>query len=304
MDKITEALTKLLPEDQVKEVSDAVAEMLEEGKSSLEKEYNDKLEEAYGQLSQELKEAENTAYQGYEESYGIINDLRNRLEMQREEYEQQLEEGYEEAYQYLLAEREKNNNLEVGMYEEYDGKLAEMKEYIVDKVDQFLHNKGQDIYEQARRDIINDPRMAEHKVVLDKIVDLTAGYLSDEEAALATSTKLDEAQVKIEELLGQKRVLEAKIVRMDKDKKDLTEAVNYAKNVITEHEEKTVLKEQKERAEKAKTVEGKGRNTTEEYEIVKEEYTPEEKAAEQETEIMEGLGVDFDQLHKLSGLNS
>jgi len=304
MDKITEALKKMLPEDQVKDVSGAVEEMLTEAKSALEKEYNDKLEEAYAQLSKELKDAEGTAYQGYEESYGIINDLRNRLEMQREEYEQQLEEGYEEAYQYLVAERDKNNNIEVGMYEEYDGKLGEMKEYIVDKVDQFLHHKGQEIYEQARRDIINDPQMAEHRVVLDKIVDLTAGYLSDEEASLATSSKLDEAKSKIEELLGQKRVLEAKIVRMDKDKKDLSEAVNYARNVISEHEEKTVLKEQKERTETAKKVEGKGRGHNDKYEVIKEDYTPEQQRAteEEDAELMEGLGVDFDQLQKLSGL--
>ena len=163
-DKIVEALKKLLPEDQINEVASAVKDMLDSAKTDLESEYNDKLEEAYRQLSEEMSNAEKTAYQGYQEAYGIIADLRNWLEMQRDEYNKALEEGYEEAYQMLLQEREKNNTLEVDMYEEYDKKLGEMKDYIVDKVDQFLQFKGAEIYEQAKRDVLNDPRMAEHKI--------------------------------------------------------------------------------------------------------------------------------------------
>jgi len=52
------------------------------------------------------------------------------------------------------------------MYEEYDNKLNQMKSYIVDKVDEFLQLKGSEIYEQARRDVLSDPRLAEHKVNL------------------------------------------------------------------------------------------------------------------------------------------
>ena len=166
MDKILKALKNLLPEEQVSDVAEAVKGMLNESKSELEGEFNSKLEEAYGELSTELKQAEKVAEKGYEEAYGIINDLRNRLEVQREEFEQQLEEGYEEAYQYLQDERKKKDNIEVGMYEEFDGKLGDMKEYMVDKLDQFLHHKGKEIYEQAKRDVINDPRMAEHRVAL------------------------------------------------------------------------------------------------------------------------------------------
>ena len=159
MDKIVEALKNLLPENEVNEVANAVGEILEQAKEKLEAEYNQKLEEAYAELTGELAEAEKIAEQGYEEAYAIIGDLRNRLEIQGQEYKDALEEGYEEAYQMLKAERAKNENLEVEMYEEYDQKLAEMKEYIVDKVDQFLQLKGHEIYEQARRDVLADPRL-------------------------------------------------------------------------------------------------------------------------------------------------
>ena len=151
MDKIVEALKKLLPQAEVNEVADTVNELLEQAKTSLETEYNQKLEEAYAELTNELAESEKTAERGYEEAYAIIGDLRSRLEVQGDEYKAALEEGYEEAYQMLKTEREKNQNLEVEMYEEYDGKLSEMKEYIVDKVDQFLQLKGKEINHQSIR---------------------------------------------------------------------------------------------------------------------------------------------------------
>lgn len=234
MDKITEALKKLLPESEINEVSAAVKDMLEQAKVNLETEYNQKLEEAYAELTSELATAEKTAENGYEEAYAIIGDLRNRLELQGEEYKSALEEGYEEAYQMLKGERDKNQQLEVEMYEEYDKKLAEMKEYIVDKVDQFLQFKGQEIYEQAKRDVLNDPRMAEHKVTRDKIIDLTSNYLSDDDFASVSSTKLEEVNKNVDEMKGQLRIMEARNIRLSTENTKLNEAVRQSQELITE----------------------------------------------------------------------
>jgi hypothetical protein len=213
-----------------------------------------------------LAAAEKTAEQGYEEAYSIIADLRNRLEVQGEEYKSALEEGYEEAYQILKAERAKNQNLEVEMYEEYDKKLAEMKEYIVDKVDQFLQFKGQEIYEQAKRDVVNDPRMSEHKVTLDKIIDLTSNYLSDADFASVSSSKLDEANKSIEEMKGQLRLMEARNIRLSTENTKLNENVRQAQEIISENrkalsrdKKSSVITEQKERSERAKNVTGRGK---------------------------------------------
>ena len=266
MEKIIEALKNLLPGSEIQEVSSAVKEMLEQAKANLEAEFNTKLEEAYAELSSELVTAEKTAQQGYEEAYAIIGDLRNRLEVQGEEYKAALEEGYEEAYQMLKAEKDKNQQLEVEMYEEYDNKLAEMKEYIVDKVDQFLQFKGQEIYEQAKRDVLNDPRMAEHKVTLDKIVDLTSSYLSDDDFNAVSSSKLEEACKVVEEMKGQLRIMEARNIRLSTENTKLNEAVRQSQEIITENrkatkvEKKTeTVNEQKERAEKSKNVTGRGK---------------------------------------------
>lgn len=263
--KIVEALKKLLPESEINEVAASVEKMLEEAKSTLEKEYNEKLEEAYSELSNELSESEKTAESGYEEAYAIIADLRNRLETQGEEYNAQLQEGYEEAYQMLKSEREKNNQLEVEMYEEYDDKLQGMKEYIVDKVDQFLQFKGQEIYEQARREVLNDPRMVEHKVALDKIVEVTSNYLSDAEFNVVTSSKLESASKQMEDMKGQLRIMEARNIRLSTENTKLNEWKRQAETVITENTRATaenrkakVITEQKEKIEKAKNATGRG----------------------------------------------
>lgn len=265
-DKILEALKKLLPETEINEVASAVKQMLEQAKVDLEAEYNQKLEEAYTELSSELATAEKTAEQGYEEAYAIIGDLRNRLELQGEEYKAALDEGYEEAYQMLKAEKEKNQQLEVEMYEEYDKKLAEMKEYMVDKLDQFLQFKGQEIYEQAKRDVINDPRMAEHKVALDKIVDITSNYLSDDDFAAVSSSKLEEATKAIEEMKGQLKIMEARNIRLSTENNKLTEAVRQSREIVTETRKEVskvkkneTVNEQKERTEKATNVTGRGK---------------------------------------------
>ena len=259
MEKIVEALTKLLPEDAVAEVTEAVKTELQSAKQVLETEYNTKLEEAYAELSEELKGAEETAIKGYKEAYAIITDLRQRLETQQKEFETSMEEGYEEAYQMLQAEKSKNENLEVEMYDTFDKKLQEMKEYMVDKVDQFLQYKGSEIYENARKELDSDPRTNEHKVALDKIVECVANYIGDEGTAVTDSRKSDELNRKVEEIKAQVKILEARNIRLSAENTKLTEAVREQQKVLTE----SVKAEKKERTERAKNVQGRGRAVNE-----------------------------------------
>lgn len=277
MDKIINSLKKILPDDQVSEVASAVSEMLSEARQQMESEYNKNLEEAYASLSAEVAETEKTAYQGYNEAYSIISDLQSRLENQKEEFEKTLEEGYEEAYQMLLAERNSKNSVESDLYEEYDNKLAEMKSYIVDKVDEFLQIKGTEIYEQAKRDLLSDPRMVEHKVALDKIVSIASDYLTEDEAFFATSSKLDEAKKSVEELRGQLRIMEARNIRLSTENTKLNENVRRASNIISENRQSLaesrkakVINEQKERSVKARSASGKGQLVTENVQVIAE----------------------------------
>jgi len=273
MNKIFNALKNLLPADQVNEVAQAVNEMLEESKKEMEAEFNKNLEEAYAQLTNELSQAEKTAYQGYNEAYQIIADLQERIESQKAEFENTLEEGYEEAYQMLLAERNNKNSVESDLYEEYDAKLKEMKEYIVDKVDEFLQVKGVEIYEQAKRDLMADPRIVEHKVALDKIVNIASDYIAGDEQFFSTSGKLEEARKSVEDLKGQLRMMEARNIRLSTENTKLNESVRRASEVISEsrvNSTKRIVNEQKERGVKAKSVSGRGQLITENVQVITE----------------------------------
>lgn len=297
MNKILEALKNLLPSEQLTEVAGAVDGMLAEAKAELEAEFQSKLEEAYADASGEITKAEKIAETGYEEAYGIITDLRNRLEKQKEEFEQTLEEGYEEAYQLLLGERGKNDNKEVDIYDEYDKKLSEMKEYIVDKVDMFLQQKGAEIYEQAKRDVINDPRMAEHKVALDKIVDITANYLSGEEMAFATSNKLEERMKQLEELKGQMKIMEARNIRLSSQNTKLNENLRHQGDLLNEAKQY----ERKERSQKAKNVSGRGTSHSGKTEVIAEYNEEVSGNREDDTTLVESLGYDRNTLQTLAG---
>ena len=274
MDKILEALGKLLPQDQVKEVAEAVEAQIEAEVASVkaeqEAEYNKQLEAAYAELSAELQEAETVAEGGYQQAFGVISDLRNRLETQRNEFESAIEEGYEEAYQMLLSERGKNENIETTLYSEYDKKLSEMREYFVNKIDEFLQAKGTEIYEQARRDIVNDPSMVEHKVTLDKIVETVSEYITDEDFAVATNTKLAEMQKKLEETQGQLRIVEARNIRVSTENNKLNEQVRHTSQVLREQKEVETATEKKERTEKGKNAEGRGKRVTDNVEVIGE----------------------------------
>jgi len=182
------------------------------------------------------------------------------------------------------------------MYEEYDKKLAEMKDYMVDKLDQFLQFKGAEIYEQAKKDVMNDPRMAEHKVALDKIVEIAGNYLSDEDYAFATSHKLEETKKGLEDLRGQLRIMEARNIRLSTDNTKLTEQVRHAaatinesRKVVTEGRRKETAKnERTERVERSRNASGRGHTHTEEG-VVIAEYANDDSSEINELLVLSGV---------------
>ena len=53
--------------------------------AKLEKEYNERLDDAYSLFSKEKEEAEKVAEEGYRQAYDIISNLRDKLENQKKE---------------------------------------------------------------------------------------------------------------------------------------------------------------------------------------------------------------------------
>lgn len=294
MNKLYEALKNLLPADQVRDVTRAIEDMMTEARAELETEFNNKLNEAYAQMTEELNAAESVTNEGYQQAYDIISDLKLRLESQTREFEESMDQGYEEAYQMLQAEQAKNNKLELEIYEEYESKLKQMKEFFVEKLDAFLQLQNAEIYEHARRDILNDPQMVEHKVAIDRIVDVVGNYLSEDDFAGATSARLSETQKAVEDLRGQIRVLEARNVRLSTQNTKLNESVREMNQVITEGSKV----ERKERARIAGNVSGRGQKVVKKDELVAEFNLPQ---LENNDNLNEGHNP-FNDMLVLSGL--
>ncbi len=271
MDKITEALKKLLPEKEIQPVVEALQEMLDESKKDLEKEFEAKLSNAYEKLANETVQNETISEEGYQQAYAIIQDLRGRLETQQEEFKKTLEEGYEEAFQKIQQEKGKNNNFEVEIYEEYEKKLNEMRDYMIDKLDAFMEFRTNEMYEHAMREILNDPRVVEQKVVVEKMTDILGDYLSDEDISIATSNKLEEAYRTLEDLKVQKKVLEARNTKLSMTNNKLNENLQQVQGLLAEH----TNTEKKERANAGKAS-GKGQRVVEQGEgLIAEYHNPE-----------------------------
>ncbi len=134
----------------------------------------------------------------------------------RHEFETNLEEGYEEAYQMLLAERKSKETLEVDMYDDYDKKLKECKEYIVTKVDEYLEQFWQKLCEAGEQEQ----------------ADLLASWRKVATADDIVETAIGNRKETYDEAVAAKRILEAKNMRMAVENQKLTEQVRELSSMI------------------------------------------------------------------------
>jgi len=259
-DKILEALSGLVSEDNQNAVKELVSSVLEEAVADLETEYNTRLEEAYQLLAEEREKDWEVAKRGYEQAYEAIDDLRSRLDLQQKEHDAKLDEEFEAAYNMLQEERSKNKNIEEELYEEYDGKLDQVKEYIVDKVDEFLSQKGEEMYESALDNVLNDPTVSEQRLAMENIVDVVGRYVTNEDLMLHTNNRVEELATQLESASHRIRQMEAKNMRLMTENNKLGEVAREYNELLEEH----VLNEQNERVEAARKAEGRGHVDTDE----------------------------------------
>lgn len=291
MDKITQALKKILPAEHVAEVAKAVEDVIAERFEEMEAEFQTRLNDAYEQLTEEKKAEEATTVRGYKQAYEIITSLMNRIDEQRVEFEAALEEGFEEAYSELQREKASKSNIEVDLYDEFDKKLKEMKDIMVDKIDQFMSLQEQEIYEAAKREVLSDPAIMEQRIALQKVAEIVAG----EEAAGVPSAKIEEAFRQIENLKGQLRVVEARNVKLSAQKNKLEEQVRKAHDLITE----ATRIERKERVNRRGNASGRGQRVVQEQLI--SEYAAPTNTSANERDLREGHDP-LNDLLVLSGL--
>lgn len=251
---VIKALSGVLPEDTVKTITETVQASFDEALSEIKSEYETKLEEAYADLESAKELSEQEAEQGYAQAYDLICEYKDRLTLQREELERQRDEGFQEAFEMLQEERNKNDELESAIYEEYEQKYADLKKWFVKKLDKFLPTQRDKYYESARKDLLNDPVFSEHRLAFNKILEASAEVLSDEDFAKAFKSKDDNLTNENEDLKKRLRILEGRNTRLATENNQLQESVRAIKTNINE----STREERRVRIERAKKAESRG----------------------------------------------
>ena len=281
-EQILKALEGYIPADQREAVAKTIDSFLEGAVEELDSEYETKLAEIKAGYEKELKEAEEIAEAGYAKAWGIIGDLRDRIETMPGEFEAQVKEEYQLAYNMIQEEKAKTLSLEAD-YSDYSKKQAhKLKEFMVDKLDLFCKENVSKFYETARKDLVSDPTVLEHRLAFDKILDIAGNYLSDEERTFATSSKVDSITRELDTLRGQMKIVEQKNMRLDMEKNKLLEQVRASEKMLTESTQKV---EKKARAVSAANAEGRGSSEVKNTKVIITESTGEErvKQTQQET---------------------
>lgn len=292
-----ELLKKLLPAEHVSEVVKAVEGMIAEEVNKLEADFNAKLQEAYDTVSEEVAQVQETAYVGYKQAIDLIMSQQMQMEAMREEFDNDLDAGFYEAWEMIKAEEAKNKDVELEIYKEFDQRLRAMNDFYVEKIDAFLQLQNAEIYEHARQHILHDPRMLEHRVALDKILEVAASFLSEEDFAGATSSKLEEANAALQKMREDMRVLEARNIRLSSQNTRLSENLRETKQYITE----STQVERKERARTGRNASGRGQRVLGNEQVIAEYNNPQLPSRSEDQTLIESNDV-LNDLLVLSGL--
>lgn len=260
---IMEALAGLIPAEAAEKTTNAIATLLDESVKAIEAEAEKNLEDAYATVAAERAEDWKTAEAGYAQAYEVIEDLRNRLTLQKEEFESHMTNEFGVAKKMLEEEKSKNENLEQAIYEDMNKKLQESREWLIDKVDAFLAKQGEEYYEAARREVLSDPCLAEHRVALERVIDVVGDFVGADKEYVG-GQKAAELTRSLEQAEIAKQRLEAKNHRLMRENTDMQKLVVEAKQMV----EGKLLMEQQERQAKAKKVQGSGKVVMSEREVV------------------------------------
>ncbi len=90
-----------------------------------------------------------------EEAMDYDNAVSGKINKIRQEYETKMSQGFQEAYEMIQSERDKHESQSVEMYQYFEIKLHEIKSFIVEKVDQFITHKGEELHALGEDDFAN-----------------------------------------------------------------------------------------------------------------------------------------------------
>jgi len=316
-----ESFKGMIPEDQTSAVEEAINEFVTDTEGKIKKEYEKTLEESYKDWDVQLKEArkesqtklteaEKTAYDGYEEAKNMLEEKDRQIQTQKDEFEAFLAEQYEEAKKMIDEEKARNDKIEQDLYEAYTQQVQDIKEDLVNKIDDFLGDKIEEISEAVRKELRNSPEVLETKVAYDRIKDIVASSITAEDISESANEKVEALENAMAAIQSEVKALKAKNLRL------ATENQNYEKQTLNESAQNDeVSKREKIRKEAerrvaervAENAEGRGNvvNLTEEDLIKEKENAADEKGNQEK--LVETTANDLGyansaELRKVAGL--
>jgi len=172
-----------------------------------------------------------------------------------------------------------------------------MKETLIDKLDEFMSVQEPEMFEAAKREVLNDPTLVETRVAMKKVADIVADFRSQDDVNEFSNAKLEEACRTIDALKAQLRIVEARNVKLASKNSSLTEQVKDAEQVITE----AAKVERKERMNRRGTASGRGKRVMQNDQEIISEYVQPTTPANREPELTEAHDP-LNDLLVLSGL--
>ena len=255
-DRVLEVLSDLVSNESQEAVTLAVTSLLDETvaelKANYEEEYNARLEEAYAAIVDERRADRQVAIEGYQQAYSVITDLRNRLKAQETEMNSTLEEEYGKAYEKFVEEQKKHEQEIQEMYEHFNQKSQDIQSYIIDKVDEFLGEMGQEYYESVKSEAVKDPAVNKDKLAFQKILEVAAKYLTEDD--LESNQDNKEMQQQIESLELSKKQLESRNMKLLTENQKMQSYLKDTKVLLEQY----AAQEKNERLDEASKVEGQG----------------------------------------------
>ena len=319
--KIMESFKGMIPTDQASGVEQAITEFVEETEAKLKVEYEKTLEESYKEWDEQLKEsrqegetklkeAETTALEGFEDAKQLLEEKKQEMDTQKTEFETFLDGQYEVAGKMLEEEKGRNNEIEQTLYESYSQQIEDIKEDLVNKLDNFINSKIEEISVSVRKELKNSPEVLENKVAFDRIKDIVASSLTTSELEKTTSAKVEELEEGTEDLQKEIKALKAKNLRLTTENSNYqkeAKVINEAVDTDSEEYFEAVRKEAERRvAEKNATkVEGRGdiKEMTE-TDILQENAADdtEKNNKVDEAKKIDGLGYNEEDLLRMAGV--
>jgi len=164
----------------------------------------------------------------------MLQDTEARMERLKTEHQNEMDREFEVAYSKLRQEQEKNKNLSLEAHKQAEERFKQGYQFVIEKLDDYVHNHTAELMVEARRNVMSDPRILEHKLALDQILDIAASYMGEAGIGAASATKVKELSRKLKEMESHVQVLEHRNIRLSQRNSTLTEQVNKSKAVLNE----------------------------------------------------------------------